>query len=70
MNETVHLTAYDLRMAIEANQMASVIGEKAQQLASALGGSANLMNMTPGAASVYLLSLLLSQPELRDRALR
>lgn len=63
MNQMINDAAYTLRFVIESEKPEDMIGQQTQSLVYALGGTADISHMTPGAAALYLLSLVLSQPQ-------
>ena len=64
MNPWVSTQAFNLKIAIESQSAEPIIGQQAQEMARALGGVADVSQMTPGAAALYLVALVLSQPEI------
>jgi hypothetical protein len=54
--------AFQLRMAIEMNHQEAEIGSRSQDLVRALGGGHDISQMTPGAAALYILALVLERP--------
>lgn len=65
MNQWAITTAYNLRMAIEGGSPEPIICQQTHDLARALGGIADVSQMTPGAAALYIIALVLSQPDGR-----
>ena len=61
MNAEAMAIAWQLRMAIEQRQ--PHVPNLTQDLVNSLGGIADLREMTPGAAAIYLTSLLLTQSQ-------
>ena len=63
MNPWVNTQAWNLKAAIESQQSEPIIGQQTQELVRALGGIADVSQMTPGAAALYIVALRLSQTD-------
>lgn len=63
MNPWVNTQAWNLKHAIESQNAEQIIGQQTQELVRALGGLADVSQMSPGAAALYIVALVLSQPE-------
>lgn len=50
-----------LRNAIEMNQPEATIGGITRGIVETLGGTANISNMSPGAAAIYIFALMIVQ---------
>lgn len=56
--------ALHLRLAIENGQDGIYVLSALDQLAISLGGTCSVIGMDPAAAQLYVISLMLTQPEL------
>ena len=61
MEKWIVESAFHLRMSIENRSDPQTVGQSTQVLAEALGGCADVRQMSPGAAAIYILSLILTQ---------